>query len=178
MRPLASLDVHGGPAYSEAEFVRLVEPELRHAYHLALMLLRNAATAEDVVQTAILRAWAGWPTLRDRDRFVPWFHSILINACRDELRPRGRIRWLPLDQVSIIAPDGLDSALDRDVIGRAFTVLPLPEQEVLALRFWADLTVAEIASRVGAPVGTVKSRLHSALRRMRAAVEEAGQGTA
>jgi RNA polymerase sigma-70 factor (ECF subfamily) len=66
------------------------------------------------------------------------------------------------------------AALDRDALGRALSALDPDMRIVVILRFWMDLTVDDIAERLGIPAGTVKSRLHSSMRQLRPAVEELG----
>ena len=77
---------------------------------------------------------------------------------------------------SLAAPDQLQSAADRDEIGRAFAVLSADQQIAVTLRFYADLTVDQIAERVGAPAGTIKSRLHHAMAALNAELVRARSG--
>src|SRR3954470_560785 len=71
-------------------FVRLTRSELDRAYRLAGLILGNAADAEDAVGDAIERAWSHADELREPDRFQAWFDRIVVNACRDRIRRRGR----------------------------------------------------------------------------------------
>jgi RNA polymerase sigma-70 factor (ECF subfamily) len=150
------------------QFVRMAEGELDRAYRLAGLILGSGGEAEDAVGDALERAWREIDRLRDMDRFQAWFDRILVNACRDRLRRRGRIRFirLPGDD-SPLAPDPFAAVLQADAAARAMRDLPDDEREVVVLHFWADLTLEAVADRLGRPVGTVKSRLHRALARMR-----------
>jgi RNA polymerase sigma-70 factor (ECF subfamily) len=150
------------------QFVRMAEGELDRAYRLAGLILGSGGEAEDAVGDALERAWREIDRLRDMDRFQAWFDRILVNACRDRLRRRGRIRFirLPGDD-SPAAPDPFAAVLQADAAARAMRDLPDDEREVVVLHFWADLTLEAVADRLGRPVGTVKSRLHRALARMR-----------
>jgi RNA polymerase sigma-70 factor, ECF subfamily len=153
----------------EAEFSRFVESELDRSYRTAYLILRNEADAEDATHDAILKAWRAWPRLREVDRFSAWFGRILVNECRDRLRHASRARALErgLPGVASISPaPGSDPDLEQ-----AFTALNADQRVAVVLRFWADLTVDQIAERVKAPAGTVKSRLHHALLRMRGVLE-------
>ena len=110
--------------------------------------------------------------LRDEARFDAWFGRIVINQCRDRLRARRRrptVAWRARPTSGSV-PDPSGPLAFRDALERAFAVLEPDEQIVVALRFWRDLTVDQIAERVGIPSATVKSRLHHALGRLRTAI--------
>lgn len=152
-------------------FVRMAERELDRAYRLAGLILGNATEAEDAVGDALERAWRDIARLRDAERFQAWFDRIVVNACRDRLRRGGRVRFVELDDHDRgRAPDAFRAVLDADEAFRAMTSLTPDEREVVVLHFWADLTLESVADRLGDPVGTVKSRLHRALGRMREAM--------
>jgi RNA polymerase sigma-70 factor (ECF subfamily) len=151
-------------------FVRLTKPRLDPAYRLAGLLLGNAADAEDAVQDALTNAWRSFEDLRDDDRFGAWLDRILVNACRDRLRRRQVIRFVPLDGISPEARDPFAGVLANDQILRSITRLPLEERAIVVLHYWADLPLDEVAARLAIPLGTCKSRLHRALQRMRAEI--------
>jgi len=161
---------------SADEFSSLIERHLDGAYRLATVILGDAMEAEDVVHDAAISAWRHWSSLRDQDRFDAWFSRIVINACRDRLRSRRRRPVVELapeqvgGEIGLIRPDGIESLASRDALARAFAVLDPDELIVIVLRFWRDLTVEAIAGRTGTPAGTVKSRLHHALGRLRTAL--------
>ena len=166
------------PVADEAsDFVRLVRPELPGAYRLAGYLLRDATEAEDATQDALEKAWQAWPKLRDRERFAPWFDRIVANVCNDRLRAR-RPKPMELDDEIAGQPNARDpfrEALARDEVGRLVRKLPADQQIVVGLRFWRDLSLEEIADRLQLPLGTVKSRLHYAMRTLRTALDGAGE---
>jgi RNA polymerase sigma-70 factor (ECF subfamily) len=158
------------------EFGALTERHLDGAYRLATVILGDAMEAEDAVHDAAIAAWRGWSTLRDPDRFEAWFSRIVVNACRDRLRSRRRRPIVELTPELLgqlagpVRPDAIESIAARDVLARAFDVLDPDERIVVVLRFWRDLTVEAIAERTGTPSGTVKSRLHHALGRLRTTI--------
>ena len=144
-------------------------PILDRSYRLAGLLLGNATEAEDAVQDALVAAWQGFDRLREADRFAPWFDRILVNGCRDRLRRRGTVRFIAID--ASIDPAGGDpfrELIERDALMVGIDRLTPDERIVIVLRFWADLPLDEIADRLGWPLGTVKSRLHRAIARLRA----------
>lgn len=156
-------------------FAALLEGQLDRAYRLATVILGSAIEAEDAVADSALAAWRSRGRLREADRFDAWFGRILVNTCRDRLRARRRhpVAEMPAREIGGgpgIRADFRDDVHSREAMSRAFETLEPDERIVLALRFWHDLTVDAIAERVGVPSGTVKSRLHHASGRLRAAL--------
>jgi RNA polymerase sigma factor (sigma-70 family) len=149
----------------------LVMARIDDSYRLARAILLDDAEAEDAVQEASLSAWRQRGSLRDADRFEAWFERILVNQCRDQLRKRRRAVKLAAPPVgfepSARAPEtGTDADLDR-----ALDALDADHRIVVLLRYWQDRTIDDIADRVGIPAGTVKSRLHNAMKTLRASLE-------
>ena len=140
---------------------------------IACRILRDVDLAEDAVQAALITAWREIRSLRDPDRFEPWLHRILTNACYAEARRRRRwseaLRILP-------APDayGRDDFLtvnDRDQLERAFRRLTVEQRAVLVFRHYLGLPLSEVAIRLDIPLGTAKSRLHHATKALRASLD-------
>ena len=151
-----------------AWFRALGTPELDRAYRLAGFLLGDAAEAEDATQDALTRAWAQRSHLRDEASGQAWFDRILVNVCRDRMRRRRIVRWTPIaGSEASAAADPFADALARDSFLRAVAELDVNHRIVVVLRFAADLSIEAIAERLAIPVGTVKSRLHYALRDLR-----------
>jgi len=153
------------------DFAALVMTRVADSYRLARAILLDDGEAEDAVQEASLSAWRRRSSLRDPDRFDPWFERILINQCRDQLRKRRRAVKVAAPPVGFepvaTAPEtGTDADLDR-----ALDALDIDHRIVVLLRYWQDRTVDDIADRVGIPAGTVKSRLHNAMKQLRASLE-------
>jgi RNA polymerase sigma-70 factor (ECF subfamily) len=159
-------------------FRRLVERRLDASYRLAAVILGDRVEAEDAVHDAAVAAWRGFAALRDPDRSDAWFRRILVNGCRDRLRARARRRVVDVGRELADAEhprvaDVAEAAAVRDALARAIDSLAPEEQVVVALRFHADLTVPAIAEALAIPEGTVKSRLHHAMGRLRTALQEA-----
>lgn len=159
-------------------FCRLVDRHLDGSYRLAAVILGDRVEAEDAVHDAAVAAWRGFGELRDPDRFDAWFRRILVNGCRDRLRVRARRRVVEVGRELVESehprvPDASEATAVRDALGRAIDTLEPDERVMVSLRFHADLTVPAIAETLGIPEGTVKSRLHHAMGRLRAAMAEA-----
>lgn len=148
----------------QVAFARLVDHDLDLAYRIASVILGNGRDAEDATHDAVVHAWRSFGALRDPARFEAWFHRILVNVCRDRLRKRRRTPITELSLAgSVSAPGGFANVDDRLALDRAFERLNPDQAITVVLRFHVDLTLEDIAERMGVPVGTVKSRLHSAL---------------
>jgi RNA polymerase sigma-70 factor (ECF subfamily) len=161
-----------------AAFAALTDRYLDAAYRLAGVILGDPVEAEDATHDAVVAAWRAYGSLRDPDRFEAWFQRILINTCRDRLRRRSRRPVVAIDLVgrTVATGDAISSADDRVVLDRAFSALGPDHRIVIALRYFTDLSIEEIAVRVGIPAGTVKSRLHVATRNLQAALDGESEG--
>lgn len=124
-----------------------------------------------------MRAWRSWAKLREPDKFHSWFNQILVNVCRTRLRKKSRQRTIDVDDMDLEGSDPFRAALARDTIGRAISSLSTELRLVIVLRYWGDLPLADIADRLGIPIGTVKSRHHAALATLRRRIEPATGGT-
>jgi RNA polymerase sigma-70 factor (ECF subfamily) len=145
------------------------QSELDRAYRLAGLVLGGSSEAEDATQEALLRAWRQRSSLRDASVFRPWFDRILVNVCRDRLRRRARITFVPLDATGphLSTRDPFEAIHARSEMLAAMRRLTTDQRIVVVLHYWADLTLEDVALRTSWPIGTVKSRLHSALAQIR-----------
>jgi len=154
-------------------FSRLVELESRATIGLCLSILRCQPDAEDAAQEAFIRAWRRLPSLRDVDLWGGWFRRLTVTAAIDCHRRRRNSNLIPLDeQEPSPLPDAQHSLAARDEMRRLISGLDAKDQALLVLRFGHDLELAAVADALGIPVGTAKSRLHRALARLRAELED------
>ena len=157
-------------------FRRLGSDNLDSSYRLAMAILGDSLAAEDAVHDAFVTAWRKWHTLRDVSRFEAWFHRILVNTCRNQLKRASRIRINDISSAPHLAIDDphIASSPERQAIDEAMKDLGDDHRIVLALRYYRDLTVDDIAELIGVRPGTVKSRLHRAQNRMRELLTDDG----
>lgn len=154
-------------------FARLAAANVDRCYALAYRILRDPHRAEDAAQQALIGAWRDLPTLREPERFAAWLHRLVVHACYSEAR-RDR-RWTA--HVRLISPDGVHvadtaaSVVARDELERGFRRLSPEQRAVVVLHHYLGYPLTEIATTLGIPAGTVRSRLYHATRQLRAAIE-------
>lgn len=146
---------------------------------VARRILRDRDLAEDATQQALLAIWQDLPRLRDPGRFEAWSYRLLVHACyaegRRERRLAPNLRILRIDQG---ADGGLGSVVDRDQLEHGFRRLSVDHRAVVVLYHYLDKPLDEIARILEIPVGTAHSRLHHAMRAMRAALDADTRPTA
>ncbi len=158
-----------------AELARAAVVRLDQA---ARLILRDPELARDAVQEGLIRAWRDLPKLRDPDRFDAWLYRLTVNSCIDQTRRRNR-RPIEVELMPIHAPFAYDvsSALaDRDLVDGVLRRLDERERAIVVLHYFLGMPLTEVAIALGIPTGTVKSRLHRALRAMRSAIAADAEG--
>ena len=175
--------VRRAQAGDAASFEMLVDTRIDRCYRLAWSILSNHADAADATQDALVAAWRQLPRLREPAAFDGWLNRIVANAALTMRRRRGRLREVtelphpnddpspPEEPRDPLARTAMDEFVDNDAIGRAFDHLRPKDRMILVLRHVEERPVAEIARSLGIPVGTAKSRLHSARKALERALE-------
>jgi len=156
----------------EEAFASLAVAAGDRLHAVAHRILRDIDLAEDATQQALLTIWRDLPQLRDPARFEAWSYRLLVRACYAEGRKSRH--WTPgLRLVDADAPmaDSTASVADRDQLERGFRRLSIDHRAVVVLHHYLDFTLDEVADALGVPVGTVRSRLHYAMRGLRAALD-------
>ena len=140
---------------------------------IAHRILRDVDLAEDATQQALLAIWQNLPALRDPARFDAWSYRLTVNACYSEGRRRGV--WKPnlvvLNEDMAAGRDAMGQVHDRDQLERGFRRLSIDHRAVVVLHTYLGLSLDEIADVLGVRPGTIRSRLHYAVRAMRAAID-------
>ena len=156
----------------EEAFASLAVAAGDRLHALAHRILRDSDLAEDATQQALLAIWRDLPQLRDPARFDAWSYRLLVRACYAEARrtrSASNLRLLPADEP--MGADGTSLVIDRDQLERGFRRLSIDHRAVVVLHHYLDLPLAEVAEALGVPEGTVRSRLHHAMRGLRAALD-------
>ena len=140
---------------------------------VARRILRDIDLAEDAVQQTLVAIWRDLPQLRDPARFDAWSYRLLVRACYAEGRRERswspNVRVLPADEPA--SSGDFDTVIRRDQLETAIRRLSVDHRAVLVLHHYADIPLDRVAQILEIPVGTVYSRLHHAMRAMRAALD-------
>jgi RNA polymerase sigma-70 factor (ECF subfamily) len=159
----------------------LVDKYGHSIYNLALRMTGSPADAEDLAQDAFVQAFTRLRDFRVGSRFHPWLYTIALNLCRNHLRRKALLRWLPLQGAAREDNQGRDvdppepssspegRVLEQDAETRlqaAIHALPEKYREVFLLRQAHGLSYEEITEVTGLPLGTVEVRLFRARKRL------------
>jgi RNA polymerase sigma-70 factor (sigma-E family) len=141
---------------------------------LAAMLVRDTPTAEEVVQDAFIAMHDGWERLRDAEKALAYMRQAVVNRSRSVLRHRlvveKNLQKPPPDMPS--AEHGALTLLERSAVIAALRELPERQREAIVLRYYADLSEAEIAAAMKISRGAVKSHTARGMAALRAVLEQ------
>jgi RNA polymerase sigma factor (sigma-70 family) len=149
----------------------------RAAYGVALRVLRDQALAEDAVQEAFLAVWRSADGYR-RERAKPstWIltlvHRRAVDLVRREERRRGEPLGDPPETATVAVSEEAELRDRRAAVQAALQQLPNDQREALELAYYGGLTQADLAERLGVPLGTIKSRMFAGLTRLRELVPD------
>jgi RNA polymerase sigma-70 factor (ECF subfamily) len=141
------------------------------AYGLAVRIVRDDALAQDAVQEGFLTVWRSAARyVPDRSKPSTWILTLVHRRAVDIVRREERRRTEPLAPAAFEAPDSVDqadAAIHRQVVRAALRQLPAEQREAIELAYYGGYTQAELAERLGQPLGTIKSRVFAGLTRLR-----------
>lgn len=177
-------DLAAARAGDVAAFERLIEPVEERLFRQAFALCQNQTTAEELAQETLIAAWHGIDRFDGQCRLFTWLYAILLRRHKKRIRSLTRKPLLfwglfqsnrehpearpdpqhspPEDPVSHVV-----SKERHEQLAKSIETLPPKHQEVIRLRFFADASLEEIAVATQSSVGTIKSRLHYALEKLR-----------
>lgn len=148
-------------------FAQLAEGVKTSLYTAAWAILGNPADALDAVDDTIYKAYRSIRRLREPQYFKTWITRILINTCRSELSRKYREAPLVIDREEA-RWDSHEEFSVRDAV----RLLPPELNDIIALRYFADMTIADTARVLGLPEGTIKTRQRRALALLRLELRE------
>ncbi len=158
----------------QAAFAELVRRHRPWVLRALRAFTQNSDGAEDLAQEVFTQLYRSAGRYRGDGRFVAFLKAIALNVGRTHLRRTGRASLVSWDDVGEpLAEDMVEAVLGRALqadIREAIARLPPDQRDVLLLRYFAGLSIPEIAQRLGCLEGTVKSRLHHGLRKVRTAL--------
>ena len=153
--------------------VELYSQHYRSLVRLAALLVRDTPTAEEVVQDSFVAMHDGWQRLRDTEKALAYLRQAVVNRSRSVLRHRTvvdkNLQKAPPDMPS--AEHGALVLLERSAVVAALRDLPGRQREAIVLRYYADLSEAQIATAMGISRGAVKSHTARGMAALRAALE-------
>jgi len=163
----------------ETAWTTLVQQHQEAVFRLAYLLLGDPDDAQDAAQEAFIRAFHALDRFDTARPLRPWLLRITVNLVHNKRRAIGRYvaalnRWFHKEPVST-GPNPHDEHLrqwEAQTLWQAVRRLSLTDQEIIYLRYFLELSVAETADAAGIAAGTVKSRLHRALDRLRKVIVE------
>ncbi len=159
-------------ARAQLDFDALYRSSRDDVYAYVAGLLRDRSAAEEVTASVFERAYRKQRSFDGR-RGEPraWLFGIARNAALDELRRRRRVAELPADPEDDVAPDSFEGALNRSVVRAGLAALEPRDRELVALKFFAGLSNAEIAGVIGVSVSNAGTMLHRAVQKLRKACD-------
>jgi RNA polymerase sigma-70 factor (sigma-E family) len=154
--------------------IELYSQHYRALVRLAALLVRDTQTAEEVVQDSFVAMHGGWERLRDTEKALAYLRQAVVNRSRSVLRHRTvvdkNLQKAPPDMPS--AEHGALVLLERSAVVAALRGLPDRQREAIALRYYADLSEAQIATAMGISRGAVKSHTSRGMAALRIALEQ------
>jgi len=165
----------GTPAEWEAEeaVTALYSAHYRSLVGLAALLVRDAATAEEIVQDSFMALYFAWRRVRDNEKALSYLRQCVVNRSRSVLRHRvvaDRDASKPAPDLPSAEQETL-TLLERRTVVAALQALPPRQREALVLRYYADLSEAQIASAMGISRGAAKSHTAKAIASLRAVLK-------
>ncbi|MEU3061933.1 SigE family RNA polymerase sigma factor [Streptomyces subrutilus] len=142
---------------------------------LAALLLDDTASCEDVVQEAFIRVHSARSRVRDRDKTLAYLRQTVVNLSRSALRRRIlglKLLSKPMPDMAS-AEEGAYDQLERDDLIKSMRGLQRRQREVLVLRYFADMTEAQVAETLGISIGSVKAYGSRGIAALRVAMEAA-----
>jgi RNA polymerase sigma-70 factor (sigma-E family) len=147
------------PETARQQVTALYQAHALGLVRLAVLMVGDQQTAEDVVQEAFFGLYRRWPALKDPERALAYARSSVLNGCRMALRARFR-----RDKIAVAAPDDIESAEATALLGEAsreviaaLRRLPARQREAVVLRYYLDMTENQAAQAMRVSRGTVKS---------------------
>ncbi len=148
-----------------AAFEEFVAARSSRLLRTALLLTRDRGTAEDLLQTALTKAWFAWSRISGDPE--PYVRKVLVTTYASWWRRRWNGETPAETLPDVVGRDAHRDVDERDAVWHALGRLPKRQRAVVVLRYYEDLSEAEVAGLLGCSVGTVKSQASKALAKLR-----------
>jgi len=173
-RQARSAQSAGRQLTADEAVTQLYTSHYRSLVRLAALLVRDEPTAEEVVQECFIAMHDGWHRLRDKDKALSYLKQAVVNRCRSVLRHRSMVQRnapKPTPDMPSAEQDAM-SLLERSAVIAALKALPGRQRQALVLRYYADLSEAQIAKTMGISHGAVKSHTARGVAALRTVLEQ------
>ncbi|MDQ6873594.1 MAG: SigE family RNA polymerase sigma factor [Actinomycetota bacterium] len=159
---------------ADSALTALYTAHYRRLVRLAALLLDDLSTSEEVVQDAYVKMHAAWRRLRDPQAAEAYLRATVVNLARSRMRHRQVVERHPPKAMpdAASAEHGAMEAIERAAVLSALRDLPMRQRECLVLRYYEDLSEAQIAEAMGISAGAVKSHASRGLAAVRKVLEE------
>ena len=164
-------------------YSQVVDTHYQRIYAFLYRMTHDSTLAEDLTQDTFATAWRSLDRFEGRASLATWIHSIALNVCREHMRashPQNDV----LNEESLVCPDPIPDVIDKlsaDAINQKVqqAVAELPEiyREAVILRCYQGMKYREVAGVLGLPLGTVQTRIHVALEKLRVTLREEIEGS-
>ena len=145
------------------EFEKRLKTENLAVERFVKFRISNKTDADDILQEVYISAYQKFPQLKNKEFFKAWILSIARNKCNDYFRAHSKFSTIPLD----LAPQNQLTYtrfgfVERNTVTETLHSLSKKDREILSLYYFSELSQTKIAEKLHIPIGTVKSRLHTA----------------
>lgn len=164
----------GGALDADAALTALYTAHYRRLVRLAALLLDDLSTSEEVVQDAYVKMHSAWRRIRDPQAAEAYLRTTVLNLSRSRMRRRQVAAKHAADPLpdAESAEQGAMEGFERQSVMAALRALPERQRECLVLRYYGDLSEAQIAESMGISPGSVKSHASRGMAALRAALED------
>jgi len=157
----------------DKDFAEFVAARWTALYRLAYLLTASPTVAEDLLQTSLEKAYVRWPRIVGMEYAEAYVRRMIANTYLSGRR-RAWVREEPCDRMPETTSSSEGALLDRALLWPLVCALPARQRAVIVLRYYEDMSEAEIASTLGCAPGTVKSQSSAAMKALRRALAAAG----
>ena len=162
-------------AGDEEAFAALVKLHMPYVYRTAFAFVHRREEAEDAAQEVFIKIYRSLPQLKEVQAFPSWFKQLISRTCLDRLKKGDVALLADTDIAGKSVPSVAEEVERRLIVREAIRKLNREHREVLLLREWQGYDYQEIAVFLGIPVGTVKSRLHTAREQLKKMLNPRGE---
>ena len=165
------MSISSGRTPSDSDFTEFVQGSWSSLYRTAYLLLGDHAEAEDLVQTALGKTYVTWRSVRSVEAAPAYARTVLVNTASSWFRKKS---WRNERPSASIPERGYEASdpTDRSTVVGALSQLPQRQRAVIVLRYYEDLSVAQVATALSCSEGTVKSQTFDALAKLRTLLGE------